>query len=187
MGGVGWVGVWGFCSTLPAYLAAFVARVAWQQARLPALCCVAVSAAATQCANLSHLPCRAVNGFGLALVIPCVSSMIADYNPPDQRGNAFGLMSLTGALAGGGLARPGVDESMRLCVPALKLPLAGDGHATWRAGPTAPAAKLVPTSPPAPPRAVQPRWAGWRGPFTPPTSAPRSRWASRAGGLRSTW
>ena len=44
----------------------------------------------------------AVNGFGLALVIPCVSSIIADYNPPDTRGRAFGVMSLTGGRAGRG-------------------------------------------------------------------------------------
>ncbi|KAL4436794.1 hypothetical protein ABPG75_003933 [Micractinium tetrahymenae] len=42
----------------------------------------------------------AVNGFGLALVIPCVSSMIADYHPPETRGNAFGMMSLTASLGG---------------------------------------------------------------------------------------
>ncbi|KAI7836114.1 hypothetical protein COHA_009993 [Chlorella ohadii] len=42
----------------------------------------------------------AVNGFGLALVIPCVSSIIADYNPPDTRGRAFGIMSLTASLGG---------------------------------------------------------------------------------------
>ena len=38
----------------------------------------------------------AVNGFGLALVIPCVSSIVADYNPADTRGSAFGIMSFTG-------------------------------------------------------------------------------------------
>lgn len=42
----------------------------------------------------------AVNGLGLALVIPCVSSMIADYHPPETRGNAFGMMSLTASLGG---------------------------------------------------------------------------------------
>ena len=34
----------------------------------------------------------AVNGVGLALVIPCIQSLIADYNPAEKRGSAFGLM-----------------------------------------------------------------------------------------------
>jgi MFS family permease len=41
-----------------------------------------------------------VNGVGLALVIPAVSSMIADYHPPETRGRAFGMMSLTASLGG---------------------------------------------------------------------------------------
>jgi hypothetical protein len=44
----------------------------------------------------THTHTTLVNGFGLALVIPCVSSMIADYHPPETRGNAFGMMGLTG-------------------------------------------------------------------------------------------
>lgn len=43
-----------------------------------------------------------VNGFGLALVIPCVSSMVADLHPPDSRGGAFGMMGLTGGWWLGG-------------------------------------------------------------------------------------
>lgn len=40
----------------------------------------------------------AANGFGLALVIPCVQSLVADYNPADVRGQAFGLLGLTAGL-----------------------------------------------------------------------------------------
>jgi MFS family permease len=40
----------------------------------------------------------AVNGLGLALVIPCVQSLTADYNPPESRGRAFGFMFFTGSL-----------------------------------------------------------------------------------------
>ena len=47
-----------------------------------------------------HLTRPAVNGVGLALVIPAVSSMIADYHPPETRGRAFGMMSLTASLGG---------------------------------------------------------------------------------------
>lgn len=39
-----------------------------------------------------------VNGIGLALVIPCVQSLTADYNPADLRGRAFGIMSFTAAM-----------------------------------------------------------------------------------------
>ena len=41
--------------------------------------------------NQAMLWC-AVNGMGLALVIPCIQSLIADYNPAEKRGSAFGLM-----------------------------------------------------------------------------------------------
>ena len=44
----------------------------------------------------------AFNGVGLALVIPCVSSLIADYNTPEKRGSAFGLMSLISATGEAG-------------------------------------------------------------------------------------
>lgn len=37
----------------------------------------------------------AANGLGLALVIPCAQSLMADYYPAEQRGRAFGAMSLT--------------------------------------------------------------------------------------------
>lgn len=45
----------------------------------------------------------AVNGLGLALLIPCAQSLIADCSPVGNRGKAFGAMALTGsvgALAG---------------------------------------------------------------------------------------
>ena len=42
----------------------------------------------------------AVNGVGLALVIPSGQSLIADYYPPASRGRAFGGLYLTGALGG---------------------------------------------------------------------------------------
>lgn len=40
----------------------------------------------------------AFNGFGLALVIPCIASLTADYHPAETRGRAFGLMALTSGL-----------------------------------------------------------------------------------------
>jgi MFS family permease len=39
-----------------------------------------------------------MNGIGLALVVPCVQSLIADYTPADKRGAAFGVLYFTGAL-----------------------------------------------------------------------------------------
>jgi MFS family permease len=37
----------------------------------------------------------AANGIGLALVIPCAQSLMADLYPSEQRGRAFGAMQLT--------------------------------------------------------------------------------------------
>lgn len=42
----------------------------------------------------------AVNGLGLALLVPCCQSLVADLHPPERRGRAFGLMQLTGAIGG---------------------------------------------------------------------------------------
>jgi MFS family permease len=39
-----------------------------------------------------------MNGLGLALVIPCAQSLMADYYPANQRGRAFGTMQLTMSL-----------------------------------------------------------------------------------------
>jgi MFS family permease len=41
-----------------------------------------------------------INGMGLALLVPCCQSLIADLFPAEARGRAFGLMQLTGALGG---------------------------------------------------------------------------------------
>ena len=46
----------------------------------------------------------AFNGLGLALIIPCIQSLIADYYPAASRGKAFGSLFLTsslGQVAGG--------------------------------------------------------------------------------------
>ncbi len=40
----------------------------------------------------------AFNGVGLALVIPCVQSLTADYFPAESRGRAFGFMYFTAAM-----------------------------------------------------------------------------------------
>jgi hypothetical protein len=39
----------------------------------------------------------ALNGVGLALMIPNAQSMVADYYAADSRGKAFGMMGLTSA------------------------------------------------------------------------------------------
>ena len=40
----------------------------------------------------------AINGVGLALVIPCIQSLIADYNPPERRGTAFGTLFFVSSM-----------------------------------------------------------------------------------------
>lgn len=45
---------------------------------------------------------RAVNGFGLAIVIPALQSFIADSYMDGVRGTGFGLLSLVGSLGGMG-------------------------------------------------------------------------------------
>lgn len=42
----------------------------------------------------------AFNGLGLALVVPCIASLTADYHPAESRGRAFGLMAFTSGLGG---------------------------------------------------------------------------------------
>ncbi|GBF89652.1 MFS general substrate transporter [Raphidocelis subcapitata] len=42
----------------------------------------------------------AFNGLGLALLVPCCQSLVADLHAPEARGRAFGLMQLTGAVGG---------------------------------------------------------------------------------------
>ena len=39
-----------------------------------------------------------INGLGLALLIPCVQSLLADYYTPANRGRAFGLLYFTSSL-----------------------------------------------------------------------------------------
>ncbi|KAK9902677.1 hypothetical protein WJX75_002341 [Coccomyxa subellipsoidea] len=60
-----------------------------------------MTAAIGMCTSLSQaMLYSAANGVGLALVIPCVQSLTADYNPPEMRGRAFGVMFFTSALGG---------------------------------------------------------------------------------------
>jgi predicted MFS family arabinose efflux permease len=47
------------------------------------------------------MPAAAVNGIGLALVIPAVQSLTADLTPAEGRGRAFGRLWLTISLGGG--------------------------------------------------------------------------------------
>lgn len=39
-----------------------------------------------------------VNGLGLALVIPCLQSLTADFHPAESRGKAFGWMFCVSSL-----------------------------------------------------------------------------------------
>jgi MFS family permease len=43
---------------------------------------------------------RAINGFGLAIVIPALQSFIADSYTDDVRGTGFGLLNLIGTIGG---------------------------------------------------------------------------------------
>lgn len=57
---------------------------------------------------IGYVSCQAMvscafNGLGLALVIPCVQSLVADYHPSEARGQAFGLMGLTSSFGEGHL------------------------------------------------------------------------------------
>ncbi|KAK9861788.1 hypothetical protein WJX84_005582 [Apatococcus fuscideae] len=66
----------------------------------------AMTAAVALCTTLQQaIACCAVNGLGLALVIPSGQSLVADFYSPATRGRAFGTLYLTGALGGmlGGL------------------------------------------------------------------------------------
>ena len=55
----------------------------------------------------------AVNGLGLALVIPTSQSLTADYYPPGSRGKAFGTLWLSASLGGmvGGLFATNIGEA----------------------------------------------------------------------------
>ena len=57
----------------------------------------------TICMGLSRtltqmLAFSCINGLGLALLIPCVQSLLADYYTPANRGRAFGLLYFTSSL-----------------------------------------------------------------------------------------
>jgi len=69
-----------FCNRLSRSLTAVSAR------RL-------LSASDVQAAAFASL-----NGVGLALVLPCVQSVLADVYAPERRGLAFGLVLTTGAV-----------------------------------------------------------------------------------------
>lgn len=66
----------------------------------------AATAAFSLCTSLRlGMAVWAVNGLGLALVIPSTQSLTADYYPASSRGHAFGVLWLTASLGGmlGGL------------------------------------------------------------------------------------
>ena len=58
----------------------------------------AVPSAPSRTALLQAMLYSGMNGIGLALVVPCVQSLIADYTPAEKRGAAFGVLYFTGAL-----------------------------------------------------------------------------------------
>jgi MFS family permease len=74
-----------------------------------------------------------VNGLGLALLVPCCQSLIADLYPAEQRGRAFGTLQLTASLGGmlggvfatnmGGLRPLGIDgwRAAFHCIALLSL------------------------------------------------------------------
>lgn len=47
---------------------------------------------------LQAMAWAAINGAGLAFVLPCAQSILADYYIPEQRGRAFGFMFTLAAL-----------------------------------------------------------------------------------------
>ena len=64
----------------------------WSFAGLCALACSLIPHA------MQAMSFSAWNGLGLALVIPCVQSLIADVYSASARGRAFGLLFLTSSL-----------------------------------------------------------------------------------------
>ncbi|WIA08614.1 hypothetical protein OEZ85_008043 [Tetradesmus obliquus] len=78
-----------------------------------------------------------VNGLGLALLVPCCQSLIADLYPAEQRGRAFGTLQLTASLGGmlggvfatnmGGLRPLGMDgwRAAFHCIALLSLIVGG--------------------------------------------------------------
>lgn len=86
-------------------------------AALWAVCTVGISAAASLFVTCVY---AAGSGVGLALVIPCAQSLMADYYPPEQRGRAFGAMQLTmsaGSMLGSLFATNIAATSVRCYTP----------------------------------------------------------------------
>jgi MFS family permease len=54
--------------------------------------------ASHKCAVVQAMIASGVNGLGLALVIPCLQSLTADFHPPESRGKAFGWMFCVSSL-----------------------------------------------------------------------------------------
>lgn len=57
----------------------------------------------TDTSCLQAMAWAAFNGAGLAFVLPCAQSVLADYYIPEQRGRAFGFMFTLAALGKPGL------------------------------------------------------------------------------------
>ena len=49
-------------------------------------------------AAMQAMVASGVNGLGLALVIPCLQSLTADFHPAESRGKAFGWMFCISSL-----------------------------------------------------------------------------------------
>lgn len=66
---------------------------------------------------------RAVNGFGLAIVIPALQSFIADSYKDGVRGAGFGMVSLVGSLGGigGGVAATLMAGNMYWGIPGWRI------------------------------------------------------------------
>lgn len=58
------------------------------------------------------------NGLGLALVIPCLQSLTADFHPPEARGRAFGWMFCVSSIGRASTSLPlqEVPEHWRIYV-----------------------------------------------------------------------
>jgi MFS family permease len=66
----------------------------------------------------------ALNGVGLALMIPNAQSMVADYYSADSRGKAFGMMGLTSATGAmvGALYATNIGAALPGCAAGLAGP-----------------------------------------------------------------
>lgn len=101
---------------------------------------VALGSSLCVCSTVTHaymapqaMAFAGFNGLGLALLVPCCQSLIADLHPPDARGRAFGTLQLTASLGGmmggvfatnmGGAAPFGMEgwRAAFHCVAALSL------------------------------------------------------------------